>query len=116
MVNRTNQMRRIVGLILELVFLVFILGFSLSPSQPLPVGEDHSSSFASASVVQPAFARVSQNLEASSDLVLKAPSTDFIFSKIFIDIPALEISNLKTLFISVFERSVFYVFTTANAP
>ena len=115
MAEREDKVRKMTGWFLEVIFLVFILGYG-SVSAVAPTDDDRLAiSVASIALVEPV-CRVSHDFNPDSSFCLKLPVPELHLSTTFFDISDARLLTGKAFFLSLFERNVFYVFTSINAP
>ena len=102
---------------IKLFFSVFTLLFALAYLSPSFTGyytpqlkTAHAASV-DAFVVQSGTALVSAHQQ-----FCKITGLDYFIANITLNASSIEVATSKALFISLFDRNVFYVFTTINAP
>ena len=107
-----NKIRRNAGVLLEALFILFIVSNSFTDvSAQENIDQDHSykATVWDQIVSTPATVPNSSSFENLS-------SIDWAFSEVVVDLPTIILHTHKAFFLSVFERSSFYIYNSASAP
>lgn|SRR5690606_8788596 len=113
---REDNVRRLTGSFLVMIFLVFILG---NNGQASAISKTDDSiitvSASTATLVEPV-CRVSHDFNPDFGFSLKLSTPALLFPSVFVDISAAKILTSRAFFISPSERNVFYVLASIHAP
>ena len=113
--NFSDKKRRIGGLLLEVLVLVFVFSSSWSHTEFAKKDKDESILTASP-VEQIAFRDSDSYLKSLLDFISKIQISGGGFTFFTIDLPALELANTSCLYISHSLYNSFYTHLTAKAP
>ena len=113
--NFSDKKRRIGGLLLEVLVLVFVFSSSWSHTEFAEKAKDESILTASP-VEQIAFRDSDSHLKSLLDFISKIQISGGGFTFFTIDLPALELANTSCLYISHSLYNSFYTHLTAKAP
>jgi hypothetical protein len=113
--NFSDKKRRIGGLLLEVLVLVFVFSSSWSHTEFAEKAKDESILTASP-VEQIAFRDSDSYLKSLLDFISKIQISGGGFTFFTIDLPALELANTSCLYISHSLYNSFYTHLTAKAP
>jgi len=113
--NFSDKQRRIGGLLLEVLVLVFVFSSSWSQTEFIKKAKDETILKASP-VEQIAFRDSDSYIKSLLDFISKIQISEGGFTFFTIDLPALEIANTSCLYISHSLYNSFYTHLTAKAP
>jgi hypothetical protein len=109
-----NKIRRNAGVLLEALFILFIVSNSFTDvSAQENTDQDHSYK---ATVWDQIILQTTPTNVANSSSFENLLSFDWAFSEVIVDLPTIILHTHKAFFLSVFERSAFYVYNSASAP
>ena len=115
MINFSDKKRRVGGLLLEVLVLIFVFSSSWSQTEFTKKAKDETILKASP-VEQIAFRDSDSYLKSLLDFISKIQISEGEFTFFTIDVPALEIANTSCLYISHSLYNSFYTHLTAKAP
>ena len=113
--NFSDKKRRIGGLLLEVLVLIFVFSSSWSQTEFDKKTQDEAILKASP-VEQIAFRDSDSYIKSLLDFISKIQISGGGFTSFTIDLPALEIANTSCLYISHSLYNAFYTHLTAKAP
>ena len=113
--NFSDKKRRIGGLLLEVLVLIFVFSSSWSQTEFAKKTKDEAILKASP-VEQIAFRDSDSYVKSLLDFISKIQISGGGFTSVTIDLPALEIANTSCLYIAHSLYNAFYTHLTAKAP
>ena len=113
--NFSDKKRRIGGLLLEVLVLIFVFSSSWSQTEFAKKTKDEAILKASP-VEQIAFRDSDSYIKSLLDFISKIQISGGGFTSFTIDLPALEIANTSCLYISHSLYNAFYTHLTSKAP
>jgi len=116
MIIGSESGRRSIGWFFETLFLVFVSFLSISATPGDTFDKNKTTSFCAAELNETPVGRGNQHSDSNPSVYSKAFSIHQLSSFPCVDLPSLKITTAKAFFINIFERSIFYVHTTINAP
>jgi hypothetical protein len=105
-----NKIRRISGVFLETMFLVFIVVYSWADIRY------EYSSYGDSSTCHAVVKQVVLRNAPVAGYLDNVHSLDWDFTEQVMDFPGIKVVLAKAFFIADFERNTFYIFTFAQAP
>lgn len=116
MYQLNNKKRRIGGLLLEALVLVFVFSGAWSQAEFVDQSERGQLIVKTASIEQITFRDSDSYVKSLLDFISKVQMSAGNFAQFVVDLPSLEIANTSCLYITHSLYNSFYIHLTAKAP
>ena len=116
MYHLNNKKRRIGGLLLEFLVLIFVFSGAWSQTEFVDQCERGQLVVKTAPVEQIAFRDSDSYIKSLLDFISKVQMSEGSFAQFVVDLPGLEIANTSCLYITHSLFNSFYTHLTAKAP